>query len=162
MIHTVRADGKFVGRCVVQESAFVEQLVAGFIVVGKGDLNLAVLDLSQGDRKRRVPLLEIDGAGAGAGHKGSKGGESELHLCWVSDCGERWNVYRGDASERMLCRWDERRKDGGIQPVLIRSPRVLMLSGMALLESKPADDIDSPSCKHARLMSDMYDQSSLQ
>jgi hypothetical protein len=46
---TVRSDRELVGRCVVQESALVEQLVAGLIVVGESDLDLAVFDLSQRD-----------------------------------------------------------------------------------------------------------------
>jgi hypothetical protein len=77
---TVRGDRELVSRGMVQEGAFVEHLVAGLIVVGKSNLDLAVLDLSQGDGKRRVPPLQVNGGGGGGGHKGSKCGQSELHV----------------------------------------------------------------------------------
>jgi hypothetical protein len=66
---------------VVQESALVEQLVAGLIVVGESNLDLAVFDLSQRDGKGRVSLLEVEGSSAGSGQNGSESGQSKLHLC---------------------------------------------------------------------------------
>ena len=81
MILTIRGNGKLVGRSVVEESALVEQLVAGLVVVGESDLDLAVFDLSQRDREGRVSLLEVDGSGAGSGQKTSESGKSKLHIC---------------------------------------------------------------------------------
>ena len=81
MVLTVRSDGKLVGGCVIQESALVEQLVAGLVVVGESDLDLAVFDLSQRDGKGRVSLLEVDGSSAGSGQKTSKSRQSKLHVC---------------------------------------------------------------------------------
>jgi hypothetical protein len=78
---TVRSDRELVGRCVVQESALVEQLVAGLIVVGESDLDLAVFDLSQRDGEGRISLLKVDSSSAGSGQKTSESRQSELHLC---------------------------------------------------------------------------------
>lgn len=57
MILTIRGNGELIGGSVVEESALVEQLVAGLVVVGESDLDLAVFDLSQRDREGRVSLL---------------------------------------------------------------------------------------------------------
>ena len=87
---TIRGNGELIGGSVVEESALVEQLVAGLVVVGESNLDLAVFNLSQRDRKRRVPLLKINGSGAGSGQKGSESGQSKLHLGEYSVYGERW------------------------------------------------------------------------
>lgn len=81
MILTIRGNGELIGGSVVEESALVEQLVAGLVVVGESDLDLAVFDLSQRDREGRVSLLEVDGSGAGSGQETSESGKSKLHLC---------------------------------------------------------------------------------
>jgi hypothetical protein len=81
MLLTIRGNRKLVGRSVVEESALVEQLVAGLVVVGESDLDLAVFDLSQRDGKGRVSLLEVDGSSAGSSQKTSESGKSKLHLC---------------------------------------------------------------------------------
>ena len=81
MILTIRGNGKLVGRSVIEESALVEQLVAGLVVVGESNLDLAVFDLSQRDGKGRVSLLEVEGSSAGSGQKASESGQSKLHLC---------------------------------------------------------------------------------
>jgi len=64
---------------VVKEGSLVEELVAGLIVVGEGDLDLAVLNLGQGDGEGRVSLLQVNGSGADGGHKGGKSGGGDLH-----------------------------------------------------------------------------------
>lgn len=79
-ILTVGGDGKLVSRCLVQEGALVEHLVAGLIAVGQSDLDLAVLELSQRDRERRVSLLQVNGSGTDSGHKGSESGDCKLHV----------------------------------------------------------------------------------
>ena len=77
---TVGGDGKLVSRGLVKEGTLVEELVAGLIVVGEGDLDLAVLDLGQGDGERRVSLLKVNGSGADGGHEGGKSGGGDLHV----------------------------------------------------------------------------------
>jgi hypothetical protein len=77
---TVGGDGKLVGRGIVKEGSLVEQLVASLVVVGKGNLDLAVLDLGQGDGERRVPLLQVEGSRADRGHEGGESGGGDLHV----------------------------------------------------------------------------------
>lgn len=81
MILTIRGNGKLVGRSVIEESALVEQLVAGLVVVGESNLDLAVFDLGQRDREGGVSLLEVDGSGAGSGQETSESGKGKLHVC---------------------------------------------------------------------------------
>jgi hypothetical protein len=76
---TVGGDGKLVGRGLVEESSLVEQLVASLVVVGQGNLDLAVLDLGQGDGERGVSLLQVDGSRADRGHEGGESGGGDLH-----------------------------------------------------------------------------------
>jgi len=159
---TVRGDGKLVSGCVVQESALVEQLVAGLVVVGESDLDLAVLNLSQRDRKRRVPLLKINGSGAGSGQKGSESGQSKLHLGGYSFYDERCDVF-GVVSANGCC--SDVMRNGqlvGVDSYLYAFPRILMVSCMALSRNEFTSDDVSPSCSHARLTLDLYDQSGLQ
>jgi hypothetical protein len=83
---TVGGDGKLVSRGLVEEGALVEELVASLVVVGEGNLDLAILDLGQGDREGRVPLLKVDGSGADGSHEGGKSGGGDLHdfdLWWL-------------------------------------------------------------------------------
>lgn len=77
---TVSADDELVSRRLVEESALVEQLVVGLVVVGKGDLDFTILNLGQSNRERSLPLLQIDGSRAGSGHEGSESGDSDLHV----------------------------------------------------------------------------------
>ena len=154
MVLTVRSNGELVGRCVIQESALVEHLVAGFVVVGKSDLDLAVFDLSQRDSEGRASLLEIDGSSAGSGDKASESGQSKLHLCGNSDCGERLNVF-GVVSANGCC--DDEMRDGQLEEVnsYLYVARRLMFSGMALSWSESANDNGSSSSYCARLTLDM-------
>jgi hypothetical protein len=81
------------GSLSVKESTLVEEVVAGFTVVGDLGLDLGVSERSQLDIKRSGSGLEVDGSAVGSGCQGKELGKSDLHDWMYED--RRFGVVSG-------------------------------------------------------------------
>ena len=79
------------GSLSVEESALIEQVVAGSAIVGDLSLDLGVSERSKLHVKRSGSGLKVDCSAVGGGCQCKELGKSDLHS-WIQEDGRLWKV----------------------------------------------------------------------